>query len=417
MFNSVLLPLLIGLRYTFKRRKAKQSNQLVSFLSGISIAGLVVGVSLLITVLSIMNGFERELREKILGLVPQAVITHKQGIDNWHPIAKRLLAEDGVLGVAPYVEVHGLIVRGKQAQPSLLFGINIAKERSVSILSQYLSEQTLTDLEATPNALVLGFDVAKKLNVRQGGRIMLVVPGDEATVSAAKTGYFTVIDIVKTQTELDSVLALSSISSMQPFLKNPNTVTGLRLSLDNIFNANYTVYRLSRMLGQGYSGTDWSRTHGNLYQAISMSKNLVGLLMSLIVAIAAFNVIATLILVVLDKQGNIAILRTLGLSSYQIMAVFMVQGTFIGLIGTGVGVVVGCGLSILAQPIMHIVESLTGLQFLKSDVYPLTYLPSEILLSDIIQVISTALTLSFIATLYPAWRASRVQPAHALRYQ
>jgi len=405
------------MRYTFKRRKTHQSNQLVSFLSGISIAGLVVGVSLLITVLSIMNGFERELREKILGLVPQAVITHQQGIEHWQPIAAKLLKEEGVLGVAPYVEVHGLIVRGKQAQPSLLFGINTEKEQSVSILNQYLSAQTLSALNTTPNALVLGFDVAKKLNVQQGGRILLVVPGDDATLSAAKTGYFTIIDIVKTQTELDSVLALSSIASVQPFLKNPNTVTGLRLSLDNIFNANYTVFRLSRRLGQGFSGTDWSRTHGNLYQAISMSKNLVGLLMSLIVAIAAFNVIATLILVVLDKQGNIAILRTLGLSSYQIMAVFMVQGSFIGLVGTGIGVVAGCGLSVLAQPMMQLVEAVTGLQFLKSDVYPLTYLPSEILLSDIVQVVSTALILSFIATIYPAWRASRVQPAQALRYQ
>lgn len=407
----------IGLKYTFSRKKNSQKNQLVSFLSGVSICGLMLGVGLLLAVLSVMNGFDRELREKILGLVPQAVITHADGIEDWPSVVKQLEEQPGVIAGAPYNELYGLIARGKEAFPAVVFGVDVEREPKVSLVADYIPQDILALLATTESALVLGADLAGKLGVAAGDKVMLVVPGKDSATQAASTGYFEVLSTIETQTELDSNFALTSLAATQSFLPYGDRVSGVRLKLDNIFNAPMVVYSSVNALGAGYSGNNWTNTHGNLHHAIKMSKNLVGLLMSLIVAIAAFNVIATLILVVVDKQGDIAILRTLGLTTRQVMAVFVVQGCLIGLIGTLAGVVLGGFLSLVVEELVRAIEWVFQIQFLKSDVYPLTYLPSEILFSDVWRVSITALALCFLATLYPAWRAGRVQPAQALRYE
>jgi lipoprotein-releasing system permease protein len=406
------LPLFIGLRYT----GAKRSSQLVSFFSGVSISGLVVGVGLLITVLSIMNGFDRELREKILALVPQAAVYERGGIEDWPHLQQRLELRPRILAAAPFVQLEGLVSHRGRAEPVVLYGVAPEEEARVSRLAEFLSAETMQILKDVPDQLVLGYTIAQRLGVSEGEQLLVVVPGDRAG-TAPRIHYFTLLKILHTQTELDNSLAISHLTSAARLTSTPEKITGMRLKVDDLFAARDIVWQALSELGRNYYGTSWQNTHGNLYQAIHMSKKLVALLMSLIVAIAAFNVVSTLVMVVVEKQGDIAILRTFGASTRDIMAIFMVQGTLIGIIGTCLGLVCGVLLSLLVQPLVHLFETLLDVHFLKSDVYPLTYLPIEINLNDILQVGITALIMSFVATIYPAWRASRTRPAEVLRYE
>lgn len=406
------LPLFIGLRYTGARR----NSQLVSFFSGVSIAGLVVGVGLLITVLSIMNGFDRELREKILALVPQAALYERGGVEDWPQLQAWLELRPRILAAAPFVQLEGLVSHRGRAEPVVLFGVAPKEEARVSRMGEFLSPEIMQTLDDKPDQLVLGFTIAQRLGVSEGEQLMLVVPGDRPG-AAPRIHYFTLLKILHTQTELDNSLAISHLTSAARLTSTPEKISGMRLKVDDLFAARDIVWQALSELGRDYYGTSWQNTHGNLYQAIHMSKKLVALLMSLIVAIAAFNVVSTLVMVVVEKQGDIAILRTFGASTGDIMAIFIVQGTFIGIIGTCLGLICGVLLSLLVQPLLGLFETLLGVSFLKSDVYPLTYLPIEITFGDILQVGITALFMSFIATLYPAWRASRTRPAEVLRYE
>ncbi len=407
------LPFYIGLRYTGARRQSRS----VSFLSGVSMAGLAVGVSLLILVLSVMNGFDRELRERILGLVPQAAIYHRQGIDDWRALRTQLEASPDVVSASPFVQLEGLVSHGKASMFVALYGFDPEAEQHVSLINDYVTPAVQKSIQSGDAVLLLGKLVAEKLGVDVDDKVMVVVPDKRRATRTPKIAYFRVAQIIESQTELDANLALTSLHHASALSSQPDRVSGLRLKLFDLFDAPRVVYQLNAELGAEYYGNNWTRTHWNLYQAIQMSKNLVGLLMTLIVAIAAFNVVATLVLVVIDKQGDIAILRTLGMSSRRIMGVFMVLGAAIGIIGTLAGVALGCGLALGAQSFVSAVESLFHVQFLQSDVYPLTYLPTEIRWADILSVTITALIMSLLATLYPAWKAARVQPAEALRYE
>lgn len=406
------LPVFIGLRYT----GAPRNNQFVSFFSGVSITGLVVGVGLLITVLSIMNGFDRELREKILALVPQAAVYERTGISDWQELQAWLEAQPRVDAAAPFVKLEGLVSYQGKSEPVVLFGIEPAEELRVSRLEEFLSPDIMARLQAEEDQLVLGEAIANRLGVKEGEQLMLVVPGERAGV-APHIGYFTLLKVLRTHTELDNSLSITHLTTAARYTGQPEKVTGMRLKVEDLFSARDIVWNALTQLGRNYYGTSWLNTHGNLYQAIHMSKKLVALLMSLIVAIAAFNVVSTLVMVVVEKQGDIAILRTFGASTGDIMAIFVVQGSVIGLIGTLLGVVFGLLLTLIVQPLVQFFEMLFGVQFLKSDVYPLTYLPIEIAPDDIAQVAITALLMSFLATLYPAWRASRTRPADVLRYE
>lgn len=406
------LPIFIGLRYT----GASRNSQFVSFFSGVSITGLVVGVGLLITVLSIMNGFDRELREKILALVPQAAVYERGGISDWRELQSWLEAQPQIEASAPFVQLEGLVSYQGKSEPVVVFGVEPADEVRVSRLAEFLSQEVLASLETQTDQLVLGEAIAARLGVQEGEQLMLVVPGERPGV-APHIGYFTLLKILRTQTELDNSLSITHLTTAARFTAQPDKVSGMRLKVEDLFSARTIVWNALNQLGRDYYGTSWQNTHGNLYQAIQMSKKLVALLMSLIVAIAAFNVVSTLVMVVVEKQGDIAILRTFGASTGDIMAIFVVQGSVIGLIGTALGVVFGLLLTAIVQPLLQFFEFLFGVQFLKSDVYPLTYLPIEFTPNDIAQVAVTALVMSFLATLYPAWRASRTRPADVLRYE
>jgi lipoprotein-releasing system permease protein len=404
----------IGLRYT----ASPKNSQFVSFLSGVSMLGLIVGVGLLLTVLSVMNGFDRELRQRILSLVPQGAIYHRQGITDWMQLQQRLEAMPGITAAAPFVELHALVSYRGEAVPTVLYGVDLEAEKNVSQLNRYVSDAALEQIaDPATKALVLGQGIADKLGVAAGDTVMLIVPDPSSDRSAPRIDYIQIGGILASSTELDHSLALTSLAYASKLTGSPGVASGMRLKLQDLFEAPSVVYRTLMELGPSYYGSNWMQTHGNLYQAIQMSKNLVSLLMSLIVAIAAFNVVSALVMVVVDKQGEIAILRTLGASTGTIMRIFMVQGFTIGVIGTILGILLGLGLSVIIEDAVQWFERLFGIQFLKSDVYPLSYLPADIRIGDVATVAGMAISMSFLATLYPAWRASKLQPADALRYE
>ncbi len=410
MINS--LTRLIGLRYA----GARQRNQLVSFISAISILGLVLAVALLVVVLSVMNGFDRELRERILGVLPQASLYHRDGIEDWQSLQQQLLANPQIQAVSPFVELQGLLSVKQEVAPVAIYGVAAEEEAKTSSIGDYISPEEFR-LLAQGDALLLGRGLADKLGLQVGDKLLLIVPSGGGARQAPKLQSLRVAAIFNTGTEVDNSLALMDLMAASTLSGQPGRVTALRLQLDDLFAAPQVVRQIVHSLAYGYYSSDWTRTHGNLFQAIQMSKKLVGLLLVLIIAISAFNVVSTLIMVVVDKQGDIAILRSLGASTGEIMGIFMVQGSLIGVVGTALGLLFGLLSSLLVTDLVQGLERLLDLQFLKSDVYPISYLPVDVRWQDVVLVGAVALLMAFLATIYPAWRASRVQPAEALRYE
>ena len=404
---------LVGARYGISRKH----SQLVSFISRLSTAGLIIGVALLIVVMSVMNGFDRELRERILGIMPQATIYHREGIDDYPTLIKQLKQDPRILEAAPFVQIQGLFSYQKHVAPVNLFGVDPALETKLSTMEEYLPPNTFAKLAKNPQAVIIGQGIADKLHLGVGDTITLIIPS--GVDGGATSGILTleVIATLKSNTNVDQSLALMNLAAAAQASGFAEKVSGIRLKVDDLFNAPSIVIDAVNQLPVGYFGSNWTHTHGTIYDAIHMSKNLVGLLLLLIIGIAAFNLVSTLIMVVVDKQGDIAILRTLGASSKEIIGIFMVQGGLIGLIGTSIGAILGVLFSLVVTDVISGIEKLFGFQFLHSDVYPISYLPSNLYWSDVAQVVAVSLFICFFAALYPAWRASRVQPADALRYE
>ncbi|WP_062067521.1 lipoprotein-releasing ABC transporter permease subunit [Cellvibrio sp. OA-2007] len=409
MFNRYVF--LVGTRYGI----AQGRNHLVSFISRLSTAGLVIGVALLILVMSIMNGFNKELRDNILGVMPQAMIYHRYAIEHPEQLIADLKQHPRVVAASPFVQLQGLLSYQKSVAPVNIFGIDAEQEITTSKLPQLLPPGTLEQLAVAEAGIVIGRGVAEKLQVAEADSISLIIPVEGN--SSPRIKVVTVIAIFDTHSDVDNALALMDIQTAADLAGYPGQISGVRLKVDDVFAAPEIVHNIMQTLPADYYGSSWMRTHGNVYQSIQMSKNLVGMLLFLIIAIAAFNLVSTLIMVVVDKQGDIAILRTMGASTKEIMAIFMVQGGLIGLIGTSIGLVLGLTLSYFVTPLVQFIEKIFGVQFLHSDVYPITYLPSEMVAGDIAKVVFTALLISFFVSLYPAWRASKIQPADALRYE
>lgn len=411
MFNRFTLT--VGRRYA----TARQGSHLVSFISRMSVIGLVISVALLILVMAIMNGFDRELRERILQVMPQGTLYSRHGIDDPSAVMAQALLHPEVQAAAPFVSLQGLLAKGKAVAPVGLFGVVPSLEVKVSGVDQYLTQHRLAELNDNPHGVVLGSDLAKSLKATVGDRLTLIIPRAGAGRNSPRIWALEVIDILITGTEIDSKLALMNISAASKLTAYPGSVSGVRLKLQDLFRAPTTMYEISANLPATIYGRDWTSSHGNLYQAIHMSKKLVGLLLLLLIGIAAFNLVTTLIMVVVDKEADIAILRTQGASSWDIVGIFLVQGGYIGVSGTFIGVVLGVLLSYSVTSAVAGLERLIGFQFLHSDVYPVSYLPSALLLSDVLYIAAAALLLSFVASVYPAWRAARVLPAEALRHE
>jgi len=332
----------IGTRYT----RAKRRNHFVSFISLTSIIGLALGVVVMIVVLSVMNGFDREMRDRVLGMVPHATIESGEPISDWQALADKVRQNPQVAAVAPFTQMQGLLTNNGQVQKVLLNGIDPAQERKVSIIDRFMQQGQLDALAPGSFGIVIGDKAATKLGVGLGDKLTFVAP--EVSVTPAgmfpRMKRFTVVGIFHVGAgELDGYLGLTNIDDLARLHRwKPDQVQGLRLKFDDLFQAPRTAWEIAQQLGDShYYARDWTRTHGNLYQAIKMEKAMIGLLLLLIVAVAAFNIISTLVMVVNDKKGDIAILRTLGATPGQIMAIFMVQGSVIGVVGTLIGAAVG----------------------------------------------------------------------------
>ncbi|MBK7728653.1 MAG: lipoprotein-releasing ABC transporter permease subunit [Gammaproteobacteria bacterium] len=407
-------PLRVGFRYASSTHR----GALVAFISRVSTAGLVLGVALLIVVLSVMNGFDRELRERILSLVPHVSLQPIQPVRDWRALVAAVEAHPEVLAAAPYVDLQALLMYRGKVVPALIHGTEPAFERRISSIDRYLAKGTLDLLDADADTLLLSDTLAHKLGVGVGESLQVMVPDVNAVGQVMPRVQRVLLGgVFDTGTEVDNAMALAGLGLATRLRGAPGVVQGVRFQVRDLFSAPRVEREVIQGLGIEIHGLDWTRTHGNLYEAIQLSRNMVGILLFLIIAVAVFNVVSTLFLIVKDKEGDIAILRTLGASPADIMGVFMVQGTLIGLAGALCGGLIGCVLSLLITDAVALLESLLGVQFLKAEVYPVSYLPSQLAFTDVASVCAVALAMSFVATLYPSWRAARMQPAEVLRYE
>ncbi len=409
--------LFVGLRYT----RAKRRNHFISFISLTSMFGTALGVMALITVLSVMNGFEKELRTRILGVASHLTITGDGGrLRDWRAVEKVVAADADVLDSAPYVQGQGMLTRGKVASGIIVRGILPEAEPQVADIGDKMISGRLSDLKATEFGIVLGRDLAWKLGVDLGSRLALVVPEGQITAAGLlpRMKRFTVVGIFEIgMYEYDSGLALVNIEDAALLYQMPGQVSGLRLKLADVYRAPRTADRLEDELGLGYRARDWTREHANYFRALKMEKTVMFIILLLIVAVAAFNIVSTLVMVVTDKEAEIAILRTLGATPRSIMAIFMVQGTVIGVVGTVLGAVLGILLANNVDVVVPFLERLFSTTFLAKDVYYISELPSDMRWPDVVTITSASLLMGFLATLYPARRASLTQPAEALRYE
>jgi lipoprotein-releasing system permease protein len=410
------LSLFIGWRYT----GAKRRNHFISFISLVSTLGLTLGVAVLILVLSVMNGFDRELRQRILGMVPHATLSgYRESIEDWPALIKRVSQNPKVEGAAPYIEAQGMLTHRGQVRGVLIYGIDPDYERRVSIIGDFMSQGELDALQPGEFGIVLGDILARVLGARLGDKVTLVLP--EASISVAgvfpRLKRFTVVGVFKVGAELDASMAYIHLQDAAKIKRIPAGVEGVRLKLDNLFDAPVEARRIAADEEGRLRVSDWTRTHGNLFQAIQLEKKMIGLLLFIIVAVAAFNIVSTLIMVVTDKRADIAILRTMGVSSGTIMRTFIVQGGVIGCFGTLVGTGLGVVLALTVTDLVAWVEQLFNFQILSAEVYFISYLPSELRWEDVITICLSSLVISLLATVYPAYRAAQTKPAEALRYE
>ena len=410
------LPLFIGARYT----RAKRRNHFISFISMTSMIGLSLGVLAMIVVLSVMNGFQREMSARILGMVPHAAVLGAQPLDNWQAVADAALKNPEVLAAAPLTEMEGMLSYKGAMQPIQISGIDPAQEGKVSIVADHIVQGRLDDLKPGEFGVVVGEMTARRFGLRVGDKLTLIVP----EVSTAPGGItprmqrLNVVGVFKVGAELDGSMGLihmADAASMQRWA--PNQVQGVRLKVKDLYAAPQVSRAIVGELGEQYRADDWTHTQGSLFSAMKMEKTMIGLLLMMIIAVAAFNIIATLIMVVNDKGADIAILRTIGATPAQIMGTFMVQGSLIGVVGTLIGGVLGVIAALNVSQIVGWLERVSGQHIFTSDVYFISTLPSELQWGDVALICTAGLVMSFLATLYPAWRASQVEPAYALRYE
>jgi lipoprotein-releasing system permease protein len=409
--------LLIGLRYT----RAKKHNHFISFISLISMFGIALGVAALIVVLSVMNGFQTELRSRILAVVSHVQITGAGGeMVGWERVASMAADEPHVIATAPFVQAQGMLAYGESVRGAMVRGILPDQEDKVADFRPHMKSGELDALLPDSFNIVLGSELARALGVFVGDRVTLIAPQGVVTpagvVPRLKT--FNVVGLFEVgMYEYDSGLALIHLADAQRLYRMADRVSGVRLKLDDLFVAPRVARSLAGKLDINAFISDWTRSHANFFRAVQIEKNMMFIILSLIVAVAAFNIVSTLVMAVTDKQSDIAILRTLGASPGSIMAVFIVQGALIGFIGLGLGVAGGVALALNVDVVVPFIERLLGTQFLAKEVYYISNLPSELQWSDVTTITGVAFVLALVATIYPSWRAARVNPAAALRYE
>ena len=410
------LSLAIGLRYL----RAKRRNGFISFISLASILGIVIGVMALITTISVMNGFQSELRNRILGMVAHATIDGLDGpLQDWQQAVEVASEDPRVQGAAPYVQAEALL-QGNGKQGALIRGVLPAMESRVSNLGSKMKRGRLDDLQPGAFHILLGSELAYALGVDVGDSVNVFVAEASATPlgSIPRAKRFTVAGIFEVGAqEYDFGLAVIHMQDAQKLLRLHDGVTGVRLKLDDLWAAWSVARDLADRLGGANRVRDWTRDHENFFRALKMEKTVMFILLSLVIAIAAFNLVSSLVMLVQDKQADIAIMRTFGLSPGAVMRVFVVQGMVIGLVGIVLGVVSGVLLSLNLSRIVKVIESLTGSELMPSDVYYISGVPTQVAVSDVTMIALVAMLMCLLATLYPAWRASRTDPVEALRHE
>ena len=410
----------IGWRYTRAGRGGRR-NRFISFISGVSVLGIALGVAALIIVLSVMNGFQREVRDRMLSVVAHIEVMSYQGqaLPDWRATAAKARENPAVIGAAPFVAAQALIARGDEMRGAIIRGISPADEATVTPLAAQLKDGPLARLKPGEWGIVLGIELARSLDVHEGDKITLVAPSGDVTPAGVtpRLKQFTVVGTFNAgHYEYDSGLALIDINDAAKLFRTEGP-TGVQLKLKDVNEAREVAAQLTQSLGPDVFVRDWTRTNANWFDAVQVEKRMMFIILTLIVAVAAFNLVSTLVMTVTDKQADIAILRTLGATPRSIMGIFMVQGAASGVFGTLAGVGFGLLVAFNIDVIVPFIEHLLHASFLPASVYLINHMPSDPQSSDIVPITVISLILAFVATIYPSWRASRVQPAEALRYE
>ncbi|MBV6789611.1 lipoprotein-releasing ABC transporter permease subunit [Xanthomonas euvesicatoria] len=413
MFKPI--PVAIGLRYL----RAKRRNGFISFISMASILGIALGVTVLITTLAVMSGFQKEIRDRLLQMAAHATVSAEGApMRDWQHAVEVAMSDPRVAGAAPYIETESLL-QGPRKQPAIVRGVIPAEEGKVSVLAKKMQQGSVDSLTPGSYNIVIGKELALWLGVDVGDSIVVLLSDTQATPLGAmpRLKRFTVSGIFEAgYNEIDRGLAVVNMQDLARVLRMDG-VTGVRLRLHDMDQAWPVARDLAVKLHGPYRVSDWTQENANLYHSLKIEKTVMGILLSLIVAMGAFNLVSSQVMLVTDKQADIAILRTLGLSPGGVMQVFMVQGSLIGFMGTFMGVIGGIVLTFNLERILGVIETIFSVKLLPEDVYYITGLPTDMQTQDVVVITVVALVMSFLATLYPAWRASRTQPAEALRYE
>lgn len=407
----------IGLRYL----RAKRRNHFISFISLSSMLGIGIGVAALITVLSVMNGFEKELRSRILGMASHATITGYDGaLAGWPALQRTASGQPHVVGVAPYVQGEGMLTRGDAVHGVQVRGVLPGEEPKVSQIADYMVVGSLDDLEPGAFNILLGATLSRQLGARLGDKVTLVVPQMRTTVAGMlpRLKRFTVAGVFEVNhAQFDTSFAVVHMDDAALVLQLGDKVTGLRVEFEDIYQAPRESRSIAASLGGTYWVTDWTQHHANFFRALRTEKTVMFVILTLIVAVAAFNIVSTLVMLVTDKQADIAILRTLGAKPRNVMGIFIIQGSMLGVVGVLLGAIGGVALATNVPTLVPALEGLFNTKFLSPDIYYISEVPSDMRWPDVIAITSVALVLGVLATIYPAWRAARTQPADALRYE
>ena len=410
--------LAIGLRYT-RARKGSGRNAFISFIALMSMAGIALGVAALIVVLSVMNGFQQELRNRILSVASHIEVRGIPALADWETVARQALGNPRVKAAAPYVLGQAMLSAGEVNRGVIVRGIDPSREDTVADVGSHMRRGSLADLKPGGFGIVLGAEVARALGVLVGDTVVAITP--QGTVTPAGTlpriKSFRVVGIFEIgMYEFDSGLALIDLADAQK-LYRVDGVSGVRLKLDDLFAAPAVARELARTLRTDAELRDWTQSHANFFRAVQIEKRVMFIILTLIVAVAAFNIVSAQVMLVTDKQADIAILRTLGASPASILTIFVIQGALIGVIGTLIGVAGGVALALNVETVVPAIERTLGVTFLDKSIYYISDLPSDLQRADVVTVAVIALVLALVATLYPSWRAARVNPAEALRYE
>ncbi len=411
------LTVFIGLRYT----RARKHRFLFSFISAAAMLGIALGVTAIITVLSVMNGFQKEVRDRMLDMIAHVTVSEFNGrLTEWQPLAERIAAVPEVRAVAPYIRAEGMLMNRGEVRGVLIRGVAPEREKAVSKIEAHMQEGSLSDLQAGEFNIVLGRDLAARLGLRVGDRVTLVTPAANVTVAgfAPRLKRFRVSGIFFAgHSTYDNGLALINLTDAQKLFRMKGEVSGLRLRLKDYDQAVNLRVTLSRELLAGYWVQDWGMVHRNWFRAVQIEKRMMFFLLFIIFVVVATNIVSMLVKVVKDKESDIAILRTLGASPRTIRRIFLMQGTLLGLFGTLLGIAGGVALGLNVDSVVTFIEGLFGIKFLDPSVYYVSELPTDLQWPDVWVTAGAAFTISVLATLYPSWRASRVQPVEALRYE